>query len=263
MHSLENMRSEFSKIDRLTIRNIALARAGNFWLGREAQLEVNIERIILEIQDLEEAAGAMNLPLSFDETKKIKAIWVISGAGTYFQPITNTAGDLIYKDKAWAHFSDHDRISYASEIVKKIGLLASAKSLPGPYLIYDGIEEQNEDLISAVESHEIMIPKSALFIPKGRILKTLDQVKYFELPADLNIQNGDVIGVVSHAPHLARVMRMVNKYKPFPKGVKVKLLPLVFTGNKNEKEFAQAEITGILDYISKGEATEESYPYEL
>jgi hypothetical protein len=256
-------------INKSDIHKLAVERYGDFWDSKPEQLDLLIEQLLKEIKEIEKAAEELRLPSSTEEAKKIKAVWVISGAGTYTKPITNTSGDLIYKDKKWAYFSDRDRIAHAIKVIDNIALIVSKENATkqsqgsfSPYLVYNGIDEQVNDLIFAIKSGKVSYPLEKLLIPKGRISRTLDQILSFDLPDNL-VEEGDTIGIVSHAPHLARAMRMINKYKPLPKEVKVKLFPIVFNDNKGEEEFTENEIMGIVGYISRNEATIKSYPYEI
>lgn len=245
-------------IDKSIIHKIALERHASFWFGKEIELDLLIEQSIKEIKLLNRVADRT---LSFTPAKanKIKAIWAISGSGTYTKSITNVPGDQVYRSKIWGQWSDKKRIDHSLEIIQKISTQNGGFY---PYLIYNGITEQVIDLKDALQSDRLDLPKDKLFIPTGMVIKTIDQVKGLSFPRDA-LQEGDVLGIVSHSPHLARVMRMVNKFRSIPLGVSVQLFPMTFNNIENDEEFAFNEILGIIGYISRGEATIESYPYDL
>jgi len=278
-----NRESTSPKNEDLSLRDYAIVSNPEYWRGKESELKSLIDKASLEIREIEKSAQREWLPGNAEEAKKIKAIWVLSGAGTYKKTITDDPGDLANIGKYWIHGSDRKRIGHAADLIKKISLIASGNCLPkevnsykisdvevlalvkeyGPYLIYNGTAVQNADLIAAIKDDSLLMPEEKLFIPESKITKTIDQVKMLKFP-DINFEKNDEIGIVSHAPHLARVMRMVNKYKPIPEGVEVQLYPLVFGDPENEREFAQSEMKGIVGYVSKGLATaESSYSYLL
>lgn len=233
-----------------------MERHADFWSSKEEMLRSLISNVSQEILALEAAAAAPVLTL--EEAHNIKAIWVLSGAGSYSKPIIDSPGDLVYKDKPWAQNSDRRRIDYAVKLSGQIKQLSGEE----PFLIYNGLEVQVKDLLEVIEKKYVNITKEKLFIPKGKITRTLDQVVNFELPK-IDFEQGDKIGIVSHAPHLCRVIRMANIYKPFPEEIKVKLFPIIFSDPGNEAYFAQNEIMGVIGYLSRGEASGEPYPFEI
>jgi hypothetical protein len=210
----------------------------------KSRLKGLINKILDEISQLEMASGQPILLKS----QQIKAVWVLSGIGTYFEPITDFPGDQIYKDKPWGRWGDRERLDFAGKIVD---------SMPDmPYLIYNGANVQNEALIKATKNG-FPVPLERIYFPKGKISCTIDQVKNLSLPKEIEGDNIS-LGIVSHAPHLARVVRMFNLYKPLS-NVKLKLFPLP----SPSLEFTQNEILGILDYVASGQATEDPFPFEL
>jgi hypothetical protein len=267
---------EKSKLDKKSIIQLALERHSDYWGDRKEELDILVNGTIKEIEKIERVPFCK--PETDKEAMKIKAVWCVSGTGSIQVPFLGTTGDILYKEKKWGQWTDRDRILHSVEVIKNYSIVSRGKDPCniitkheesrlikeyGPYLIYNGIPEQVDALFLAIEAGELNFPREKVFVPKGKIVKTLDQVKSLKLPENLNIKEGDTIGIVSHAPHLARLMKMVNRYKPLPEEIKVKLFPLLFEKPENENEFAQTELMGILGYISRGEATAESYPYEL
>ena len=266
----------------LSIRDYAIRSNPEYWRDEEENLEQLINLATKEIAEIERGASKTQLPKTVKDANLIKAIWVLSGSGTYEKPITETPGDLVNLDKPWAQGSDKKRIDHAVDHIRKISMIASGdyqtKNIDsyqisdeesfhliqkyGPCLVYNGISVQNSDLISAIEAGIVKFPKDKLFIPSGKVKRTLDQITTLKFP-EINYSEKDKIGVVSHAPHLARVMRVVNKYKTMPEKAEIVLLPLVFEKDENEKEFCQSEMKGIIGYVGSGLATLKPYPYSL
>lgn len=270
-----------SKDEGMSAFDYALLSHSEYWSGKEVELKRLIEAVSFEVIEMEKHALIPQLPRNKEEARHVKAIWTLSGVGTYEKPIAMGPGDMIYVDKPWAHGTDKKRTDHAIDLVKKISIIASGKYQPedsdtfaitneelealvienGPYLVYNGIPSQNEDLIDAIQKRRIF-PIEKLFIPEGDIERTLDQVRNLQFP-QIEFEEGDTIGIVSHAAHIARLMRILNKFNPLPKGINIQAYPLVFENEYNEKEFVQSELRGIVGYISRGLATHEAYPYKL
>ncbi|MEK7143825.1 MAG: hypothetical protein AAB820_00640, partial [Patescibacteria group bacterium] len=134
----------------------------------------------------------------------------------------------------------------------------------GPYIIYNGTIEENENVKEILNREGIIMPPEKVMVIEEPIEKTVDQVKTFKLPEGAYMI-GKEIAVVSHAPHLSRIIRMVNRYKPFPPDVKMKLFPLA-TPKEGKEEYIQKEISGLLYYIyvsDDHDAVKEPYSYEI
>ncbi|MFA6963159.1 MAG: hypothetical protein WC227_00365 [Patescibacteria group bacterium] len=263
-------------IDSPALLDYATEEHGEYWRGHEDRLDHLIKTVVLEIESLDQAASK---PIQFDheKPKTYKAIWAISGAGTYQESITDLTGDAIYKDKTWAHNSDKKRIDHAIKIIREISLAVSGlseedqKSLTeeqveniirefGPYLIYNGVKIQIEALRSAVRIGKLNFPEEKLCIPDGTITCTIDQVTDLKFP-NIEFNIGDIIGVVTHSPHFPRVLRMANKHKSFPRGATIQAFPIKLDHLEDEIEFTNAELRGIIGYISKDHAEFAPYSY--
>ena len=95
-------------------------------------------------------------------------------------------------------------------------------------------------------------------------MRSIDQIKTIRLPEDFDIER-DELAIVSHAPQLARIVRMINRYKPFPEGTKIRLLP-VPTPEGGKAEYALMETRGILYYTFLSpdrDTTKEPFPYSV
>ena len=233
------------------IYNLAIKKH-EYWAKRKGVLKKLIDQVIDEISEIEKIDNNKTEIELKKRASKIKAVWVLSGTGTFKLPLTDVPGDQIYKGKSWGYHSDRDRIELAIKLIDSIGQCK-------PYLIYNGIEEQRIAINQAIESGELSFPRSKLYIPKGEVVKTLDQVKKLNFPEKYKI--GDILVIVTHSAHYPRVLRMLNRYKTIPAKLSVVLYPAHFKNKKGSKEFTFNEIMGVLGYIALGEATIKSYKY--
>ena len=203
-----------------------------------------------------------------ETARTIGAVWAIAGTGTYREPVTIVDNPLL-RDKPWATWMDKQRIDRAVALINEVALARGTplKDLPqsiaknGPYLIYNGYNFQNSVLENVI-AQDKLLPKQKVKIISGDLKITVDQIKSFTLPNDPDLK-GKAIAIVSHAPHLSRIMHMVERHKPFPSDAKVLLFPLP-TPEEGRDEFAFMEIKGLLYYMFvAGDASEEVYPYTI
>jgi hypothetical protein len=230
-----------------------------YWKTRQEELRKLLREIILEIRKVERSAKNPNLA-DYKDLNRIRTIWSISGTGSYQKPLIDVPSDKMWLNHSWGQSTDKLRLDYSTSLIHRIKKILPEN--PQPVLLYNGVAEQNEVLKKVAQS-KLGLKESEYFIMPGKIVRTLDQAKSFTLPPGSQLKKDDRIGIVSHAPHLIRLMKMVNIYKPFPKGARIILLPLVFETDTAENEFTKMEISGMLGYISRGEAAKQSYPYEL
>lgn len=174
---------------------------------------------------------------------KVQAVWVLSGSGSYFKPGT---------DKARLDYAERWFLSY-----KKI-----FPQTPPPILIYNGVARQVEDLFRAIKEKKYIIPSNQIYIAPGCNIRTQDQVKNFSFPPRLNLKDG-YLGIISHPAHLARIFRFMGKNRAIFQDIKVLALPCAPENPDDQIKMIEPEVKGILDYIQKGEATLDPYPYKL
>lgn len=133
----------------------------------------------------------------------------------------------------------------------------------GPYIIYGATAEQNEDVKTVLTEQGVVIPGSKVHIIRDKIVNTVDQIKTFRFPQGLQIQNGDTLALVTHAPHMVRVLHMLNQYKPLPPGMIIQPHPLPSPPSAGT-DYAMQEISGLLYYtFISGDSTEKPYPYKI
>lgn len=262
-------------------RNPALSN-----IDRERLLGL-IRRAASEMAAFEELSRIepLRVPQTADGAKRIKAIWDISFVGTYLKEFQ----DDRWKDKPWAGWTDRRRLNYSAALMRRLTERITGKSYRtplgnrltpnqaeelrfdiesfGPYLIYGSTLEQNEDVETALAEQGVVVPRSRVHIidfpekPVG--VNTIDQMETFNLPANLQIQKGNILAIVAHAPHMVRALHMMSRFKPFPEGLIIQPHPLPSPPSAGT-DFAVQEISGLLYYtFISGDSSEESYPYQI
>jgi len=218
---------EFKKIPMLEFKNV-------------------IKTALLEIEELERVA------LINTEIKgNISVLWVFSGPGTYDDAFINDR----YPDYSWTKGMDRVRVDYAVK-------LAQMADCGSPIIIYNGSDLQNSVLREAVKRKEIKILSEKIMIVGENINNTVDQIKTFILPESLH-KSGHEIGLISHAPHLMRIVHILNKYKTIPQNMTVRLFPIA-TPKEGKGDYAITEIKALLYYIFLGKnAGSIAYPYTI
>ncbi|MBI4085843.1 MAG: hypothetical protein HY433_01200 [Candidatus Liptonbacteria bacterium] len=253
----------------------------------ESEIKALITEIAQEIKQLEEVGEKekARIEMPAETAKKIGAIWVNSGVGTYDTPLKEKERG-VYKNLPWIQWADRQRLNHAAILARKVaearsgenfdrGSLASIKERKakikemigryGPKIIYNGTELEDDTVADVLSREGTIIPEDDVIIIRGSverpIINTLDTVKTLKLPPEF--RDDQELAIVAHAPHLARIMRMLNKQPPFPRTTKVRLFP-VPTPEAGKKEYAELEILGILNYVlRRGVAEKESYPYVM
>ena len=215
---------------------------------------------------LEDVEG--HIIISPEIAQSIGAVWAIAGTGTYRKSVTIVDNPHL-RDKPWAEWMDKHRIDRAIGLIKQLAVLRTevAGDLGGeiadngPYLIYNGYNFQNSVLEEAI-THDGLLPTAKVNIIYGDLKITVDQIKSFAQPHDPALK-GKGIAIVSHAPHLCRIIHMIERYKPFSVGTPLYLFPLP-TPDSGKDEFSFMEIKGLLYYIFVAkDASEEAYPYRI
>jgi hypothetical protein len=274
-----------SKSTEATIATESMRRHPEFWEDRQEKLRQLITAVSLEMEILRDSARKPWLPTIKDEAQRIKAIWVLSGPGTYLEPVSNSPGDQIYRNEAmsWAHGMDHQRLERSAWLMRKtvelisgqdfsesgktpkdpvrIAELKAAIAEIGPYLIYNGVPAQNEVANSVLDQSTVIVPKERFFIPLGQIERTVDQVKNFALPPGVEWQSDDIMVVDTSDCHFSRLLRMMEHFRPSPfdQTAIVQAFPTPTT-EAGRKTYAAMEMQGTMDYIARGMASQKPYP---
>lgn len=208
--------------------------------------------------------------ISSEKVKLIKAIWIPSAPGTYF---TRDKTDR-YQDKPWSYWADRKRINYAFSVGRQLAEIKAGKKIAGntpadlellkehgPILIYNGRSDENAALAEATKVPWLRIPEG-LGYPQDKVFiinpltdrfysdkyNLLDQVRTLRLPADLQINPGDEIGIVAHAPQAVRALYSLNiPDQKLPEGIiaRMFLLPTPDTGMP---DYPLQELRGLVYY---------------
>ncbi len=210
------------------------------------------------------------LPKDAEEANKIKIIWVLSGPGYYGQPFK----DDRYKDKPWARWMDRNRAHRGVWLARRLTELKIGQKLPndpgvikqailqdGPYIIYNGRNDENREMRRALTDEKALIPPEKVFIMDEGIDNTVDQVTGFRLPLGTEMEHGDLIALVTHSPHALRTLHMIQRINELQKDNAshnlldfpisdesiLKISP-VRTPATGLTEYATLEICGLLHY---------------
>lgn len=189
------------------------------------------------------------------------AVWVFSGPGTFLKALENG-------EQNYTRWMDRYRILYGLNILKEVTakkLSNSPKEITkkdleefGPLFIYNGNKHENNDLRTALDHELNIIPKEKMIIIDRvesedkiqSIENTLDQIKSF--PKDIiGKQIKSRIAIVSHAPHIARILRYFQEFKLFPESITVEVFSL--TPRHHEALYMHEEMEKVWDYFLKGD----------
>ncbi len=230
-----------------------------------------LERIAL-FETVAERDAKQGFTIDAETADKIGVIWVFSGPGTYEKPFKNSDK---FRKYPWAAWMDKIRLNHAALLAKKIAEVRSGTTSSqdpaktrkmiadyGPYIVYNGFLEENSAFERMLEHGGAILPAEKVKIIHANLETTVDQIKTFELPEDPSVSNKEV-ALVSHAPHLDRILHMLPKYNVLGKGSTPFLFP-VPTPQTGEEQFAAMEVRGLLYrmFITK-DATEKPHPYFL
>lgn len=222
-----------------------------------------ISGTIKVLNQLEEAAQnpQSQLPQTPEEAARIKALWIISAPGTYFQASKQDR----YASKPWSRWMDRQRINYALQIGRKLAEMKlghpisnncadAEKELTehGPLVVYNGTPAENAAVLEAKKAPWFRIPEANIYPgtkilvinPIANINNTVDQIKSFHLPPMFDINPGDEIGVVLHAPQAVRFLYILaNFQETVPKGANMRVFALP-TPKGGFPEYPMQELRG-------------------
>lgn len=234
-----------------------------------------ISQSIRLAQTLEQTAGPPH-PRIYPDTD---VVWVVSGPGAYSLnlPPFQDKKDR-YQHLPWTRRMDRHRLRIGAALVSQVTAERLDKHFQrvtsediannGPVLIYNGTPAENQHILAALSQASVKIPREKVFMfdsytdsegihPIGN---TADQVKSLHFP------KGSVprrITIVSHAPHLVRVLYLLDYYRTTPERTIVQPFPIE-TPKDGKSDYLEIEIKGLLAYIYKyGRAGKTPFPYEL
>lgn len=255
----------------------ALAEHSEFAGFDKAQLSATIRTVLGEIALFEELAREP-LVITPPTAEKIGTLWVHSGTGNYdapFKPEDNPR----YLDKPWTAGWDRARLDHAMRLAIKIAEARSGQTVEsssltdnpaakaliaayGPTIFYSGYPSETQFAERLFARDGIVMPSDKVKVLQKELEVTADAVRNFEYPDDPAARTKEV-AIISHAPHLARIIHMVNLHQPLTPGSIPYMAPLP-TPEVGRKEFALMEARGALYYmLLRHEATQDAYPYQL
>jgi hypothetical protein len=197
-------------------------------------------------------------------------VWVFSGPGTFFKALEQG-------EQNFTRWMDRYRILYGLSIVKEVTakkLKQSSKEIVkndilqhGPLFLYNGNEEENRDLRAALDNKLTILPREKVMIidkiiseePIQPIENTLDQIKSF--PKEIignKLQKR--IAIVSHAPHIARILRYFEEYNLFPETIIVEVFSL--TPVHEQALYMHEEMEKVWQYFQQGDLSWDPIPVE-
>ncbi len=245
--------SNFSSLVEAVIRS---RRKDPFWQNDGHDIDQVARTILDEIIFFEAHAGSLTSQQTGEVLEKIDAIWVVSGGGSYLEPIIDTPSDNKNIKNSWYLGQDKARLDYALLWIDDF-----ATTMPAPpLLIYNGTKKQNADLLKAVKEKVFDLQKAQLYIAPGDITRTIEQVKNFSFPPSIKPDKRK-LAILSHSAHLPRILRFINKCpKPFNNA---KTVPLSVNVQDvwGQQQMIISELDNLLGYIARGEAAIAPYPF--
>lgn len=237
-----------------------------------------VKNAVEEVEILKNVAYQPHLPQTPEEAQHLKAIWVISSIGTYDEEF-KLNDPPIYR-KPMFGWMNRRRLNYAGWLVRRYTEKIIEQSLDGindpvsmkqaiaefgPWLIYNGNQQENENLVAVLGRREISIPpEKVCIIENPQIAKTIDQVRTFELPQGLELNERDFVGIVCHDGQMMRLLHLLNRQGNliYDQRINVKVFPLPLA----KEDYLKQEVIGLLFYIFKSHpqlASIEPYPFEI
>ncbi|MEK7572953.1 MAG: hypothetical protein AAB531_00865 [Patescibacteria group bacterium] len=267
------------KPDPTEIYEQALAESPVYKNFSQDEIKSLIATSIDEIAYLEEVGekDKAKFEIPDDVLRRIGAIWIFSGPGTYDSPTK----DDKYNTFPWARWMDRDRLNHAALLARKVAevrsgqgpIIGSLETLQerkektrqmieefGPQIVYNGTQLEDDTVASVLSRDGTIIPEDKVDIIRENIAITLDQIRTFKLPD--NFEPDQELALITHAPQFLRITRMLNANPPFPVGTKVRLFP-VPTPAIGKREYSKMEVLGLLKYTYVDHvATAEPYPFQ-
>lgn len=206
----------------------------------------------------------------------IDAVWVFSGPGTYFTALKD-------KEEPWQKFMDRDRIHAGLRLcrlltAKRVKERSHQETLPaeispedleqyGPYFIYNGNPEQNDDFGEALAKGFIKLPpKKVVILDKVEsqkatrpIANTLDQVASFyqeKTKEESPLFGCHRVALVSHSPHFIRIPHYIRRFEEEFLQTHGRIISYWAYGVKSESavfnEFVRSELNKLASYVNRG-----------
>lgn len=219
--------------------------------------------------------------LTYEMADSIGAIKVHSGVGLFDTPFKDGDNPKL-KGKTFLAWNNRDRLKHgfnlaleAAEVLSgftvpkdptnPVGYAAEVRELIrefGPHLIYTGYPVETQDLEEVLRRLDAMFPIENAHIIHDTPTNTVEGAQMFRMPEGALV-DGKKLVVVSHAPHLVRVLHILGKY-PYKLDGNVLYVSPVATSDAGRDEFALLEIRGMMYYIFLAEsAAEQPHDYRV
>jgi len=245
--------SSYSSIEAV----IKSRRKDPFWQKDGRDIDQVAKTIIDEISLFEASAGTLPSQQTVVTLQKIKAIWVVSGGGSYLEPIIDTPSDNKNTKNSWYLGQDKARLDYA---LLWINDFATTMPPPPPLMIYNGTKKQNADLQKAIREKIFDLTNAQLYIAPGDITRTIEQVKNFSFPPSIKPAVCR-LAILSHSAHLPRILRFMNKYPRQFKNAEIVPLSIKIQDVWGQQQMIISELNNLLGCIARGEAAIEPYSF--
>lgn len=233
---------------------------------RGGQVSDFLNRAIGVFNNLQEAAQhpQIGMPQAPEQAARIKAIWVKSAHGTYFQGEKEDR----FKGKKWALWNDRQRINYGLGIARSLAELTSGQRLTGnwaedsrimmehgPLIIYAGRWDENAAISEAARLPWLRLPNNRMYptekffiINAPKIDNSADVIRNFRMPSTYHLEIGNEIGVVTHVPQGVRFLFMLNQIEnKFPNQAMARMYPMQ-TPQGGIPEYLLQELRGLTFY---------------
>lgn len=209
--------------------------------------------------------------------KRIELVWIVSGPGSWFE----ATKDDRYAIYEWARWMDRQRIETGvaiarATIANDLAVLQQALAqddllYASVDIFYNGRQDEVASFRQASALPEFGFPRKRVSFSDGytcgstqkKIETTADNVASFREWYRSQKKAPQGVTVVTHAPQMSRLLRILNKQEPTGLGGDVHLFPLP-TSIDGREEYMRRDIQSTLAHIFiTGEASIEPYPYIL
>lgn len=238
-----------------------------------------------------ETVAHQPLEVTAEDAEKIAIVKIHSSTGSYDEPFKAEDNPRLREDKPWLAWFDKQRILHAVRLARKVAEVKSGYTVRlsgnydendvlrakeevkeqiaayGPAVMYTGYPVETQKAEEVLRRPGGIIPEDKAIIIHGNPHNTVEgaqmMVDAFET-YDYLLEGGQQIAVVTHAPHMARVLHIMDKYKYLPKGSDQPFVSPVATPAAGAHDFATMEARGLLYYAWLADsASKEPHPYQM
>jgi len=222
-----------------------------------------------------EAAARQPLEVTPEDADRIAIVKIHSSTGSYDEAFKQEDNPRLRSDKPWLAWFDRQRVLQGIRLVRKVAEVRSGYTvtLPsnyteadvmqaraetkeqiaayGPAIMYSGYPVETQKAEEVLRRPGGVIPEEKALIIHGNPHNTVEGaqllVDAFE-KYDHLLEGRRQIAIVTHAPHLERVLHIMDKYPYLPAGSNVPFVSPVATPEAGVHDFATMEARGLLYY---------------